>query len=179
MYEIAVIHGRFQILHNDHLKYLLAGFARSQHLVIGITNPDPWRTKFESTDPSRNSPQNNPLTYFQRYQMIEAALVENKIAPQRYSIVPFPINFPELYKYYLPTNAVFLLTIYDEWGKDKLTKFQNLGLKTEVMWEKKLSEKGITASEIRAKISNDEAWESLVPKSVAHFLKKWDIKKSL
>ncbi|MFW9878404.1 MAG: nicotinate-nucleotide adenylyltransferase, partial [Candidatus Thorarchaeota archaeon] len=24
-YEIGVIHGRFQVLHNDHIKYLMAG----------------------------------------------------------------------------------------------------------------------------------------------------------
>jgi hypothetical protein len=32
------------------------------------------------------------------------------------SIVPFPINFPELYHYYLPMRATFFLTIYNEWG---------------------------------------------------------------
>ena len=24
-YELGVIHGRFQVLHNDHIKYLMAG----------------------------------------------------------------------------------------------------------------------------------------------------------
>jgi D-arabinose 5-phosphate isomerase GutQ len=38
--DVGVIHGRFQILHNDHLKYLLAGKDLCRHLVIGITNPD-------------------------------------------------------------------------------------------------------------------------------------------
>ena len=41
MHKIGVIHGRFQLLHNDHLKYLLAGKKRCEHLVVGITNPDP------------------------------------------------------------------------------------------------------------------------------------------
>ena len=179
MHEIAVIHGRFQILHNDHLKYLMAGFERCEHLVIGITNPDPYLTKYERSDPLRNTPKNNPLSYFQRYQLIKAALTEHQIKPQRYSIVPFPINFPKLYKYYVPTDALFLLTIYDEWGKDKLTKFQNLGLKTEVMWEKDLAEKGITGTDVRAKISNNDNWETLVPKSVAELLIQWEIKKNL
>ena len=39
--ETGIIHGRFQILHNDHVKYLLAGKQFCRHLVVGITNPDP------------------------------------------------------------------------------------------------------------------------------------------
>jgi|GEM_PF-3973487 len=35
--DVAVIHGRFQALHNDHLKYLLAGKACCRHLTVGIT----------------------------------------------------------------------------------------------------------------------------------------------
>lgn len=41
MVEQGVIHGRFHILHNDHLKYLLAGKLARCHLIVGITNPDP------------------------------------------------------------------------------------------------------------------------------------------
>jgi nicotinamide-nucleotide adenylyltransferase len=41
LYELGVIHGRFQVLHNDHLRYILAGKELCRHLVVGITNPDP------------------------------------------------------------------------------------------------------------------------------------------
>jgi glycerol-3-phosphate cytidylyltransferase-like family protein len=33
-YDVGVIHGRFQVLHNDHLKYLLLGKALFKHLVV-------------------------------------------------------------------------------------------------------------------------------------------------
>jgi len=46
-----VIHGRFQVLHNEPLKYLLAGKALCKHLVVGITNPDPSLIKSEPADP--------------------------------------------------------------------------------------------------------------------------------
>ena len=39
MDKVGVIHGRFQLLHNDHMKYLLAGKQRCEHLIIGICNP--------------------------------------------------------------------------------------------------------------------------------------------
>ena len=41
MIEIGVVHGRFQLFHLDHLKYVLGAKARCRHLVVGITNPDP------------------------------------------------------------------------------------------------------------------------------------------
>ncbi|MCI5120191.1 MAG: nicotinate-nucleotide adenylyltransferase, partial [Candidatus Electrothrix sp. AUS4] len=105
MIPTGVIHGRFQILHNDHLKYLLAGKARCEHLVVGITNPDPCQTKDDAADPKRSSDQANPFTYFQRYQMVRAALSRQGIADKAFSVVPFPINLPELYRYYVPMDT--------------------------------------------------------------------------
>ena len=132
MTDLGVIHCRFQLpLHNDHLKYLLVGKARCKHLVVGITNPDPILTKDDSTDPQRSDPTSNPLTFFERYQLIEASLEEANIAHSDFSVAPFPINFPELNKYYVPLDAVFYLTIYDQWGRKKLETFKALGLLTE------------------------------------------------
>jgi nicotinamide-nucleotide adenylyltransferase len=34
VYPLGVIHGRFQVLHKDHLKYLLAGKSLCEHLVL-------------------------------------------------------------------------------------------------------------------------------------------------
>jgi len=179
MDQIGVIHGRFQILHNDHMVYLLAGKERCKHLIIGITNPDPFRTKYEVSDPNRNLPSSNPLNYYQRYQMISAAFDEAGIPYSEYSIVPFPINHPKLYKYYLPLDAVHFLTIYDKWGADKLDKFKQLGLQTKVMWQRNLKDKGINASQVRKLILTDGDWQKLVPDAVAELLKKWEIKEIL
>ena len=74
--ETGVIHGRFQILHNDHLDYLLSGKALCRHLVVGITNPDPVLTKKEDSDPERDSAAANPLTYYERYLLVKTALTE-------------------------------------------------------------------------------------------------------
>ena len=90
-------------------------------------------------------------------------------------MAPFPINFPELYKYYVPLDAVFYLTIYDRWGRKKLDMFKSLGLKTEVMWEKGPEEKGLTGAEVRRLMALDEPWEHLVPSSAERLLKMWGI----
>lgn len=175
MIELGVIHGRFHVLHNDHLKYLMAGKAKCRHLVIGITNPDPTLTKEDSADPNRSSSIANPLTYFERYTMVRAALEESDENPTDFSIVPFPINFPNLYTYYVPLQATFFLTIYDDWGRRKLEHFQSLGLKTEVLWERLPSQKGLSASDIRLRIVRDEPWEHLIPPSTRDLIALWDI----
>jgi len=87
-YETGVIHGRFQVLHHDHLKYLLAGKELCRHLVVGITNPDPVMVREESADIKRSSLLANPLTYYERYTLIRTVLLENGVKAQDLSVVP-------------------------------------------------------------------------------------------
>jgi nicotinamide-nucleotide adenylyltransferase len=179
MTEVGVAHGRFQIVHYDHLKYVMAAKAKCKHLVVGITNPDPSLTKDDGADPSRSTAEANPLTYYERYRMLKVALLEQGLSADNFAVVPFPINFPDLYKHYVPLDATFFLTIYDAWGEKKLEMFKSLGLKTEVLWRKPLSEKGITSTDIRRRILSGEAWEQLVPHTVARLLEELDILKRL
>ncbi|MCL5123854.1 MAG: adenylyltransferase/cytidyltransferase family protein [Deltaproteobacteria bacterium] len=176
MDRLGAVIGRFQIFHNDHLKYLLAGRSLCEHLIIGITNPDPSQSKDDSAAPHRHLSSSNPLTYFERYVMLKAVLNEFETPHHKFSIVPFPINFPELYSYYIPSEAVFYLTIYDSWGKKKLELLSTHGLRTHVIWEKSPEEKGLTGTEVRRRILFDEAWEQLVPNSVSQLILDWNIR---
>ncbi len=171
MLDLGVIHGRFQILHNDHLTYLMAGWARCRHLVVGVTNPDPTLTRTDEADPDRSLATANPLTYYERYQIIKAVLADQGLSGRDFSIVPLPISFPELFKYYVPLEAVFFLTIYDDWGEKKLRMFQSLGLKTEVLWRRPRAEKGLSATQIRDLMRRGGPWEDLVPAAAARLIK--------
>lgn len=175
LHPLGVIHGRFQILHNDHLRYLLAGKQRCEHLVVGITNPDPSLTRPESADARRDAAASNPLTYWERQCMLRAALREAGLAWESFSIVPLPVNMPELYHHYVPMDAVFYLTIYDEWGRAKLQRFKELGLNVDVMWERPLAEKGISAAAVRQAMILGGDWQAMVPASVARLLDSWNI----
>lgn len=170
MHEIAVIHGRFQPLHLGHLEYLLAGAERCLTLVIGITNPDPWSTVQEPTDPGRGLAESNPCTFYERYLMVEGALAEAGVAGERLRIVPFPHGFPERLVHYAPREAVYLLTVYDEWGEAKLSRFHHLGLSTEVMWRR--TDKPISGSRVRRTLTKGGDWEPLVPPAVARIMKE-------
>lgn len=178
-FETGVIHGRFQVLHNDHLKYLLAGKALCRHLVIGITNPDPASTRQESSDPNRHSLFANPLSYYERYLLVKSAMTERGIGYDEFSIVPLPISMPELYRYYVPMDAIFFLTIYDEWGRQKLKYFNSLGLKTHILWEVPPDRKGISADDVRKLMADGKSWEHLIPQSAASLMKKWNIAQRL
>jgi nicotinamide-nucleotide adenylyltransferase len=170
MLDMGVAHGRFQIFHNDHLKYLQAAKARCRHLVVAITNPDPTLTRFDPADPSRSLPARNPLSYYERYRIINRALEEQGWVRQDFSLVPLPINFPDLYQYYVPLTATFFLTIYDDWGERKLQMFHSLRLTTEVLWRRSLAEKGLTGTHIRRLMVLQEDWAHLVPPGAAEML---------
>lgn len=175
MIDIGVVHGRFQILHHDHLKYILAAKAECRHLVVAITNPDPMLTREDPADPQRSRPAANPLTYYERYTMVRQVLREAELAENTFSTVPLPINFPERYRYYTPTDATYFMTIYDPWGRHKKQQFESLGLKTHVLWEKPAGEKGITATEVRRCMVQKLPWEHLVPGATARLMKLWRI----
>ncbi|MHA2281673.1 MAG: adenylyltransferase/cytidyltransferase family protein [Promethearchaeota archaeon] len=178
-YDLGVIHGRFQVLHNDHIKYLMAGKELCKHLVVGITNPDPSLTRDSDANPHRSTSLANPLTYYERYLMIQAALLEQGLSLSEFSIVPLPINVQELIKYYVPLDAVFFLTIYDEWGQQKKRYFQDLGLKIHVLWEVPLENKGLSSSDIRESMIKNGKWEHFLPISVVKLMNEWNIAQRL
>lgn len=170
MTDTGVVHGRFQLFHLDHLKYVLAAKERCRHLVVGITNPDPTLTKFDPADPHRSLEVDNPLTYYERYVVLRETLLEEGLTYREFSLVPLPINFPELYRYYVPLEATFFLTIYDDWGERKFAMFNSLGLKVEILWRKPESEKGLTATAVRRLMGLGRPWEHLVPKAAARLV---------
>lgn len=174
-HPVGFIHGRFQVLHNDHLKYLLAGKALCDHLFVGITNPNQDMTTDEAADPARSSLENNPLTFDERRLMVRFALLEAGIEVESFSIVPFPISRPDLLENFTPPDATYYLTIYDEWGREKKQRLESIGLKTHVMWEKPVNEKGITGTYVRKAIRDNGDWEPLVPPAVAKKIIEWNL----
>ncbi|WP_018123189.1 hypothetical protein [Desulfovibrio oxyclinae] len=179
MHPLGVIHGRFQVLHVDHLKYLLAGKRLCEHLVVGITNPDPELTAGEAADPERDDPRNNPLTYWERQVMVREVLTGAGVDPGDFSVVPLPINKPERIRYYVPMDALFFLTIYDEWGRAKLRRFRALELDTHVLWERPPEEKGISAGTVREALARGEDVSSMVPPETLRLVKRWGLAQRL
>ncbi|HKR12811.1 MAG TPA: adenylyltransferase/cytidyltransferase family protein [Pyrinomonadaceae bacterium] len=170
---MAVIHGRFQPLHLGHMEYLLAGAALCENLVIGITSADPWQVGEENSDVNRGKPESNPCTYYERYLMIEGAMTDAGVARDAIRIVPFPHSYPERLRYYAPTDALYLLSIYDSWGETKLDRFRKLGLRIHELWRR--TEKLTSGSRIRELIQTDGDWQRWVPPATARVICEFGI----
>ncbi len=167
---VGVIHGRFQMLHIGHMEYLLAGKERCEYLLIGITNPDILLTKYSDANPHRSTSLANPLTYYERFQMISRAMLEAKIRRSEFDIVPFPINYPELLFNYVPLDAKYYMSIYDGWSREKQSSLKKLGCDIEVMWTRTNAEKVTSGTEVRNLIVLNKPWKHLVPKSVFEYI---------
>lgn len=168
--SIGVVHGRFQMLHIGHMEYLLAAKARCDYLLIGITNPDLSLTKHSDANPHRSTSLANPLTYYERFQMISRAMLEAKVGRDEFDIVPFPINYPELLFNYVPLSAKFYMTIYDGWSMEKQSALKNLGCDVHVMWTRTNDDKVASGTEVRNLMISNKPWQHLVPPSVFEYI---------
>jgi nicotinamide mononucleotide adenylyltransferase len=160
------------MLHIGHMEYLLAGKQRCDYLLIGIANPDVTVTKYTNANPHRSEAISNPLTFYERFQMIRGSMLESGIALDEFDIVPFPINYPELLFNYVPRDAKYYMTIYDEWSFEKKASLESLGCSIEVMWQRTNDEKIASGTEVRNLIIAKEPWEHLVPKFVYQYVTK-------
>lgn len=176
---IGVAHGKFQGFHLGHLEYIMASCELCEHLIIGITNPDPDLTKEDIHDKKRSLPESNPFTYYERYLMIRDSLLERNIPKESFDIVPFPINYPEKLYTYAPTDAVYYTTVYDYWNRKKVEVLRNLGYEVKVLWERTMEDRLTSGSELREKIIKGKVWEHLVPKSVERVIKENKLDKRL
>jgi len=170
--KIGVIHGRFQPFHLEHLKYAMAAWSLCDHLIVGITNPDPTLTGSEKVDPNRSRMCSNPLTFYERLIIIRVSLLEAGIPYDSFDIIPFPVNRPELIKFYIPENVTHFMTIYDDWGRKKREMFKSIGFDVVVLWDKPIEEKKIIGKEIRQAICKGMPWEHWVSPAVARIIKE-------
>jgi len=177
--RIGVIHGRFQPPHLGHMEYLLAGKSRCQFLLVGIANPDPGLTANDSANPSRSLPSSNPFTYYERLLMVRDSLLGAGVSREEFEIVPFPVNYPQLIRYYVPMDARFFLTIYDEWGRAKLEMLRSLGVEVDVMWERSMPDRFTTSTEVRRLMAAGGTWEHLVPLAVARIIHELGLDKRI
>jgi nicotinamide mononucleotide adenylyltransferase len=167
-----VVHGRFQILTMKQMEYILAAKMRCNKLYLGITHPDIVNFAATSTlDTSGISKKDNPMTFFERYQMLLNVFEEFKIKRDDFEIIPFPISHPDILLGYIPTYATYYMNIITPWDKERLRTLELLGLKTEIIWEREIDEIGVTANDIRLMIQKgDQNWQMHVPKSVRDYI---------
>lgn len=167
-----VVLGRFQPLHLGHMEYLLAARAKADKLVIGITNPDSSALIYDEADQRRSRSENNPFSYFDRYQMVASSLFELGWSLNDFIIVPASINKPQEMRPYLPPTSVttVYITVYDEWGERKADLVREVGYSVSVLWRRDRDDRLTSGTDIRKAMRLGEPWRELVPSAVARYL---------
>ena len=168
MVELGFIHGRFQLFHNDHLRYALLAKQQCKKLIVGITSPENASLIREEVDPHRSEAASNPFTYYERFNMVKLALLGAGLKREDFEIVPYPIERREILYNYVPLGATSFFTIYDDWGYEKLNRLKNLGYGTVVLFDTR--EKAMCSTEIRQKMVNGDNWKQMVPEAVYHYV---------
>ena len=160
--NVGVVFGRFQPFHNGHLQHVLIPFDECDFVYIGITNPDSRLIGFEESDQNRSMKSSNPFSYFHRKEMIKKTLLDQKIALDRFEIIPFPINFPDLILNYSPKHAMYYVSYLtnddsNEWNLKKQQILTNLSLRTKLIENQRIT----SASEVRKRMRDGNNWEEL------------------
>jgi len=170
----AVVHGRFQPFHHEHLAYCRLGLERGDTLIVGITNFDPSLARPEPTNPLRHEPAANPFSYWERALMIRDALLDDGVPAERFVLVAFPIHHPERWAHYLPCDpdrTIHVIRVFSPWEKEKARRLEAAGLRVEVIAS---GVKSISASEVRRRIAAGNGWEPLVPNAVREWIIRLD-----
>lgn len=179
MYEVTMMHGRFQPFHIGHLDYLkLALELTKEHLIIGITNPSPEFTMKEESSSHRHKGTSNPFTYFQRVQMIrESILHDTEINNfiNKISFTPLPIHHPEYWHNYFPDNAVHVVCLVEEWSYVKLNRFKENGYKVHAIDVNRIT----SASNVRTLMSKEESLDQVVPLGTLLTMRSLNLTKNL
>ena len=76
-------------------------------------------------------------------------------------------------------DAVFFLSIYDDWGERKHRYFKSLGLETHILRKVTPAQKGLSAGEVRHRMRTGQPWEHLVPSATIPLLTAMDLVRRL
>jgi nicotinamide-nucleotide adenylyltransferase len=172
--RFAVVHGRFQPFHLEHLAYCELALRRGDALVVGITNFDPALFEVEAANPRRHEPAANPFSYWERTLMIRDALLQAGVPPARFTLVALPIHHPERWPDYVPTDprhALHILRVFSAWEEEKARRLAAAGWRVEAI---RGEAKVIAATEVRARIAANQPWEHLVPEAVRAWIMRLD-----
>jgi len=156
-----VVTGRFQPFHNDHLTLVLLALDRADRVVMAITNPDRRSQLEQDSSAHRHLDSANPFTYVERLRAVTAALLAAGVLPDRFDVVPFPLDAPCAWSSYADEGAVQVVRIFTAWEADKADALERHGYRV-LRLAGSLSDR-ISASDIRRLMTEGRPWEHLVP----------------
>ena len=150
--------GRFQPFHLGHLKAINDCLDRVQELIIAIGSAQ------------HNHEPNNPFTIGERILMINTALTDAEIDPERWQLIP--ILDARVHHAWISWVEILVPEYEIVFTNDPLTT--RLFREKQVLVEEisLLDRKIFSATEVRRRIASNEDWKKLVPPSVARIIEK-------
>jgi nicotinamide mononucleotide adenylyltransferase len=129
------------------------------------------------SDDHRKARINNPLTYYERTQMIRYALVEAGVDASSFSCSPFPIEHPEDIHNFIGQETICFTTIREPWNLIKIERLRALGYIVEVLLDQT---KLISSTQIREMIMvGDPAWTDWIAPGLTPYLETLRIRARL
>ena len=91
--SLACVTGRFQPVHADHVRLFRLALEAAGRLVVAVTNPDPGTYRAEPDSSHRHLPEANPFTYFERLELLTAALRSDEVNLRAGPGTRYPIDW--------------------------------------------------------------------------------------
>jgi len=158
---VAVVTGRFQPFHNDHLSLVLLALDRADRVIVGITNPDRRSQVEHDSSAHRHLDSANPFTYIERLRVVTSALLAAGVPADRFDVVPFPLDAPCAWASYADDDALQVVRIFTAWEADKADALERNGYRVLRLTGSPADR--LSASDIRRRMAEDLPWEHLVP----------------
>jgi nicotinamide mononucleotide adenylyltransferase len=168
---LAVVTGRFQPFHVQHLELVLLALEQAAHVLVGVTNPEPEEHRAHPASAHRHLASANPYTYAQRRIAIDAALRVAGVDASRYSIAPFPLDAPERWPQIVPPGTPQVVRVYSDWEQEKVRRFEAAGYPAIVLAGDEATR--VSGTEIRRRIAVGEAWQAWVPPGAREVVQSW------
>jgi nicotinamide mononucleotide adenylyltransferase len=161
------------------MEYLLAAKERCRFLCVGVTQYiRSHLVEVEGAGEHRASVIANPLTYYERQLLITEVLRDAGLERDEFTVMPFPLETPEVLKEFLPQDIPVITTICEPWNRVKVTTLQEAGYQVEVLWEH--DSKRVSGQQVRELIAKrDPGYLNLVPQATAKMAEVLELWKRL
>jgi len=163
-----IIPGRWQPLHNGHMWAITETVKEHGETVIGIVNSEPSAQKYP--DYPSFHPVHNPFSFWDRLEMLSAALGEAGVRDKCYIV---PLWHP---RETMPREAAFLpcrrLWVIPETSYHETEKIADLQKRGETVNALTVPSPlvSISSTEVKTLMIQRKNWQAFVPKSVATYI---------
>ena len=149
----------------------MQAFEQADFLWVGLTQI--FRPQTDGVGgANRDNAGSNPLSFLDRSDLVEAALVSEGIHRDRFRITPFPIEHPERLQEFVPAGSLCFTTLVDQWNNEKVKRLNDHGFPVRTLEVSRPDNMRVNSgTEIRRLLrSGDPTWARFVPEPFAKII---------